>query len=105
MGRDVVTSIDRGDLTGSSFAFLIRKQTWLEGGNEDIRQVDDVELVDVGPVTYPAYEGTSTGLRSEGNLDEVVKEWESRKRERKEALTQAAHEHESFLLRARLAGL
>jgi phage head maturation protease len=36
-----------------------------------IRQVEDVDLYDVGPVTFPAYAGTSSGLRSEGDSKEL----------------------------------
>lgn len=64
-GRDTVTSIDRGDLSGSSFAFIPRKVTWMEVDDLLIRQIEDVDLLDVGPVTYPAYEGTSAMMRSD----------------------------------------
>lgn len=67
--RDVATAIERGDLTGSSFAFIPTKVTWIEEKQGDsyreIRQIEDVELFDVGPVTYPAYEATTTGVRNE----------------------------------------
>lgn len=79
VGRDVAVSIERGDLTGSSFAFVPRKQTWIEGEDRDIRQIDDLELYDTGPVTYPAYEATSTGLRS---MDGLKAEYETWKRSR-----------------------
>jgi len=63
----VVRKIQRGDLTGSSFSFRVKKQEWI-GGEEkepDIRLIKDVELFDTGPVTFPAYESTTTGVRSE----------------------------------------
>lgn len=73
-GRDTVTSLERGDLDGSSFAFNISPGgvEWTEerikvGGNEVvlyIRNITAVELFDVGPVTYPAYSATSAGTRS-----------------------------------------
>ncbi len=63
-GRDVATSIERGDLTGSSFAFQAEKVRWEDGENRSIRVIESVRLYDVGPVTYPAYEATSTALRS-----------------------------------------
>lgn len=74
VGRDTVTLLERGDLDGSSFAFNISAGgvEWTEervkvGGNEItiyIRNIKAVELYDVGPVTYPAYTGTSAGTRS-----------------------------------------
>lgn len=73
-GRDTVTSLERGDLDGSSFAFNISAGgvEWTEervkvAGNEItiyIRNIKAVDLYDVGPVTYPAYLATSAGTRS-----------------------------------------
>jgi HK97 family phage prohead protease len=69
LGRDVRTSIERGDLDGCSFAFTVTKQTWREeekdGQTISTREIEEVNLFDVGPVTYPAYSGTSVGARSE----------------------------------------
>jgi hypothetical protein len=68
-GADVQRMIERGDLDGCSFGFTVGKQSWREekDGNEvryyrDIEEID--ELFDVGPVTYPAYTGTSVAARS-----------------------------------------
>jgi HK97 family phage prohead protease len=74
-GRDVATSIERGDLSGSSFAFVPRKIVWVEEDERDIRQIEDLTLYDAGPVTYPAYEATSTGVRSE-DFQPLKAEWE-----------------------------
>ena len=69
-GRDVVTSIDRGDLTGSSFSFRVTSAKWTDeaedDGGREIREILEVELFDVGPVTYPAYESTTAAVRSDG---------------------------------------
>jgi HK97 family phage prohead protease len=74
VGRDTVTLLERGDLDGSSFAFQISTGgvEWTEervtvGGNQItiyVRNIKAVDLYDVGPVTYPAYTGTSAGTRS-----------------------------------------
>lgn len=64
VGRDVAVSIKRGDLSGSSFAFIARRTVWIEQDGLLIRQVEDLDLYDTGPVTYPAYEATTAGLRS-----------------------------------------
>ena len=73
VGRDVVTSIERGDVTGSSFAFAVS-----EGGSEirkdgqvTVREITGVDLYDSGPVTYPAYDATTTGLRAIDGIDEA----------------------------------
>lgn len=63
--KDVVAHLRRGDLYGSSFSFYVQAQTWKTVGDLDIREVNEAfPLFDVGPVTFPAYEGTSAGVRS-----------------------------------------
>lgn len=73
IGKDVMASITRGDLDGCSFSFQVTKQTWREEKEDpndprsrmvQYRDIEDVDLYDVGPVTYPAYEGTSVGARA-----------------------------------------
>jgi HK97 family phage prohead protease len=65
VGRDTVESIKRGDLSGMSFAFIVRGEEWINGenGSPDMRIIKDVDLFDVGPVTYPAYVETTADLR------------------------------------------
>jgi uncharacterized protein len=66
--RDIMTSIDRGDITQQSFAFRTIQDDWSypKGGDAE-RTLIEVELHDVSPVTYPAYPDTSVGLRSLDN--------------------------------------
>lgn len=73
LGKETVELIKRGDMDGQSFAFVVTGEKWVAGENEelDLRIITDVELWDVGPVTYPAYDETTVGLRanSEARLD------------------------------------
>ena len=63
--RDVMELLRRGDVDGSSFGFTIKSETRVEDGDETIYELADFgKLFDVGPVTFPAYEATSAGLRS-----------------------------------------
>jgi len=69
IATEVHSMVAREDLDGCSFAFTVRKQTWseetdAEGKTTNYRTIEDLDLFDVGPVTYPAYEGTSVGARS-----------------------------------------
>lgn len=65
--RDLMVSIDRGDIDQMSFAFRVAK-----GGDEWVLTDETVtrtiskfeELMDVSPVTYPAYTDTSVAVRS-----------------------------------------
>jgi uncharacterized protein len=65
-GRDLAESVKRGDITGSSFAFQLRNggATYREGGGLYVREITDVKLYDVGPVTYPAYDSSEASVRS-----------------------------------------
>jgi Escherichia/Staphylococcus phage prohead protease len=77
VAQDVRCFVDRGDVTGCSFAFTVRKQTWTEteedGFTTYLREIEDVDLYDVGPVTYPAYEGTSVGARAHHALAQELR--------------------------------
>jgi HK97 family phage prohead protease len=69
----IVESIARGDIDGSSFGFMPIKHSRVQGEAGSIRQLDEVALLDVGPVTFPWYGGTSSGYR---DIDEqVVREY------------------------------
>lgn len=72
-GRDIDESVSRGDVTGSSFSFAVDGELWQrdDENNREIRILTDVRLYDVGPVTFPAYEGTSAGVRAEGDAKDA----------------------------------
>ena len=77
-GRDTVTSIKRGDTTGSSFAFKVKSDKWktVEGAQQrTITAID--KLFDVGPVTFAAYPA-SVAEASKRSLDAAVAEAEKR---------------------------
>lgn len=65
IARDLAVSLERGDITGASFGFMPAKRGGMEVDNEDpeLIWIRDVDLYDVGPVTFPAYEQTEVGLR------------------------------------------
>jgi len=68
VGRDLAASIGRGDITGSSFSFTVLAEERVNEPNRQLRIVKDVELFDVGPVTFPAYEATSAGVLRYGRM-------------------------------------
>jgi hypothetical protein len=64
--RDLQESIRRGDISQMSFGFIVVKDTWEHNKNpnkESIRTLEEVQLFDVSPVTYPAYPQTSVAVR------------------------------------------
>lgn len=70
-GRDIRTLIERGDVSGMSFGFVVLRQEWDESGEIPVRTILEVELREVSIVSEPAYDGTSIALRS---LDSARKE-------------------------------
>jgi HK97 family phage prohead protease len=65
--NDLMVSMERGDIDQMSFAFKTIKEDWRMGedGELDERDLKEVKLFDVSPVTYPAYDGTDVGVRSQ----------------------------------------
>jgi HK97 family phage prohead protease len=61
--RKVMVLIQRGDLSGASFAFRTKKDTWGRLDGNWVRTLLDVDLFDISPVTFPAYPGTDLALR------------------------------------------
>ncbi len=77
---DVLKLIARGDVTQMSFSFRTLKDRWTfahEPGKLDVRELLEVELFDVAPVTFPAYPQTDVGLRGQAVLKAV---WEEARR-------------------------
>lgn len=65
-GRDVAELARRGDLGGSSFAFITIEDDWtVSDEGFPLRELIDFKLVDVAPVVSPAYlDTTATAVRS-----------------------------------------
>lgn len=63
---DVANFLSRGDVDGSSFQFQILPggERWTRSGSTEVREITSVKLFDVGPVTFPAYEAATSGVRS-----------------------------------------
>lgn len=86
--RDLLANIRAGNVTGSSFSFTVRTQKWIAGGKgqSDIRELHDVGLFDVGPVTFPAYTASTAGSRAAvfaaEDLDEIRAQHEQWRRMR-----------------------
>lgn len=84
----VLSNIKRGAVTGMSFAFTVKKQEWEffdspDGTTMDRRTITEIgDLYDIGPVTYPAYEQTSVGVRAKAaakkDHDEARSRWQQR---------------------------
>lgn len=65
VGNDVRELAERGDLNGASFAFIPDDDEWSTHQGRRLRTHTSVRsLIDVSPVTFPAYTGASVSLRS-----------------------------------------
>jgi uncharacterized protein len=68
--RDILVSIERGDVSGSSFRFYLfqdvsRGQSWRSEAGGSIREITEFAAVDdVTIATYPAYQATTVSVRS-----------------------------------------
>lgn len=95
VGSDLLALVRRKDIFQSSFGFTVRKTTWSEvdratlagivpdavldrvsyGGKVEVRRIEEVgEVWDASPVTWPAYEGATVGVRK-GMRDEERGMW------------------------------
>jgi HK97 family phage prohead protease len=63
-GRDVKTLLERGDIDGMSFGFIVTHDEWDETSDPPMRTIHAVSLREVSVVSEPAYGDTSVALRS-----------------------------------------
>ena len=64
--RDLIVSLERGDVDRSSFGFEVLEESWrspTEAQPYPVRILHEVRLYDVSPVTFPAYPQTSAEAR------------------------------------------
>lgn len=64
--RDLMVSVQRGDIRGASFAFSVPKggDRWDVRGGQAIRELVDVDLHEITVTANPAYQDTSVALRA-----------------------------------------
>jgi uncharacterized protein len=65
---NLYAKVQRGDINQSSFAFMVSEDRWLQPEDKNILPLRTIvtfsELIDVSPVTFPAYPQTSAAVRS-----------------------------------------
>lgn len=66
VGMKVAEAVTRRDVTGCSIGMDVQEQRWIDNAETGvtIREIIRIKLWDVGPVTFPAYEGTEVDVRS-----------------------------------------
>lgn len=63
-GRDLLVSVERGDIRGASFAFIAKEDRWTEGQGGMMRELLAVDLLDVTVTANPAYPDTTVARRA-----------------------------------------
>jgi len=86
--RDLAVSIERGDISQSSWGFMLRVddetngEEWDRTGGKDHRIIKSVgQVMDVSPVTFPANPDTTVAKRS---LDAVIAQEEADRKKQQE---------------------
>jgi HK97 family phage prohead protease len=61
---DLITTIQRGDINGASFAFKAIDESWgTTTDGKPLRELKRLKLFDISVVTFPAYPQTSAAVR------------------------------------------
>ena len=92
--RDLIISIERSDITGQSFSFRTISDKWTDPDEgPDERRLLEVELFDVGPVTFPAYVKTDVAVRSYEAWLAGLNDVDEEERTRRTAITKLRQRH------------
>lgn len=69
--RALYSAVQRGDISGMSFMFVIRDEEWENlDSDHPTRHIKDIStVVEVSAVTFPAYESTKINARSKEALE------------------------------------
>ena len=65
-GKDLAILVGRGDVAGCSFGFRVAPggDRWEQRGGRLVRELIDVELVEITLTSHPAYRDTTVAMRS-----------------------------------------
>lgn len=69
--RALYSAVQRGDISGMSFMFVIRAEEWENlDSDHPTRRIKEIEtVIEVSAVTFPAYDSTSIDARGKESLE------------------------------------
>lgn len=84
--RELVSAINRGDITGMSFMFSVEDEEWTElESDHPTRHIKKIgSVIEISAVTFPAYESTEIYARSKEALDSARRMMEIARKEKRE---------------------
>lgn len=86
--RNLYSAIERGDISGMSFMFMVNDEEWDNlDSDHPLRRIKSIsEVVEVSAVTFPAYDETSISVRNKEALDSAKLALENAKRSQQQTL-------------------
>lgn len=66
LARDLMVSMRRGDVNQSSYGFVVKRDQWTDEADGSVSRLilEYQDIFDVSPVSYPATDSTTSGVRS-----------------------------------------
>ena len=61
---DLAIAVERGDIQGCSFGFRTNQDSWSDDNGTLVRTLEAIEVMELSLTACPAYEQTSTSIRS-----------------------------------------
>lgn len=61
-GRDAFELVRRGDVSGASFGFRTLKDAWHQEGPVIVRELLDIELLEISLTAFPVYQATDVSV-------------------------------------------
>lgn len=82
--RALHSAVSRGDITGMSFMFHVKEDSWERENDVLVRHIQKIDkIIDVSAVTIPAYPSTSISARSAGFENENETETEQQEQRKR----------------------
>lgn len=79
--RALHSAVARGDITGMSFMFHVKEDSWERENDVLVRHIQKIDkVIDVSAVTIPAYPSTSISARSAGFENETETEQQEQRK-------------------------